>query len=182
MELLVVISFAILITLPAGIRTLPEVAGMRNKTQNASVYFLFPLLHMNIHIQQFITQQILPHIAPQSLGIDRVEYEIERKWVKSRTTREESNIARIMKENEIVKPGDLILIRTPGKFYEQARKLTRNNYDHVVVVVKEGKVLHVGPPSARLLPIERVLVSFRQPKVLLCGFVVSMQDSEDRFF
>lgn len=103
-----------------------------------------------------MTQNVLPRVAPQSLAIDR-----------NTQTREEKEVAEMLVKNtDLLLPGDIILIKTAGTFYQTARSLTDSNYDHAVVLVNKGMVLHMGPPVSRLLPVERVLVPSRFPKIL----------------
>ncbi|CAI5730182.1 unnamed protein product [Hyaloperonospora brassicae] len=65
-----------------------------------------------------------------------------------------------------VQPGDLIFSTTSGAVYSMGRYVTENTYDHVVIVMDERTVLHVGMPSVRLMPLERLLLPQRQPVVL----------------
>uniref|UniRef100_H3HC30 Isochorismatase-like domain-containing protein n=1 Tax=Phytophthora ramorum TaxID=164328 RepID=H3HC30_PHYRM len=73
---------------------------------------------------------------------------------------------------------DLIFITTSGLVYSVGRYLTENAYDHVVVVLDENTVLHVGMPSVKLMPLERLLLPQRQPVVLR----VPMPDEELQLF
>jgi hypothetical protein len=67
----------------------------------------------------------------------------------------------------MVRPGDIILLRTPGKLYKLARTTAQNPFDHVVIVMKSGaQVLHVSPPEARLLPLSKVMEPKFEPLAL----------------
>ena len=65
-----------------------------------------------------------------------------------------------------LRPCDLVLVRTPGRFYELLRRCSRQPFDHLAVVMADGRVLHVGPPRIRLLPAELLLQPWRHPHVL----------------
>ena len=81
-----------------------------------------------------------------------------------------------------VKPGDIIFVTTPGQFYAFWRNITNNMHDHAVrcmslccneaqlrsqvVVLDAETVLHIGPPRARKLPLQRLLLPKRQPAIL----------------
>ena len=62
--------------------------------------------------------------------------------------------------------GDIVLTSTPGLAMQIGRTFTAQDHDHITVVVKPGKVLHIGPPKVRLLPISRVMEPRREPLVL----------------
>ena len=66
----------------------------------------------------------------------------------------------------VVREGDIILLRTPGIVYSLARSAVSHEYDHAVVVVPGGKVVHVSPPKVSLLSLKRVLEPRRRPLVL----------------
>lgn len=66
-----------------------------------------------------------------------------------------------------VHPGDLILVRTPGRFYSFFRSLASHDCDHIAVVMPNQVFLHVGPPSIRLLPLQLLLTHTRQPIVTM---------------
>ena len=51
-----------------------------------------------------------------------------------------------------VKPGDIILLRTPASLYDTARWLLSTPYDHAVIVVDEERSLHISYPRAKLVP------------------------------
>ena len=65
-----------------------------------------------------------------------------------------------------VNVGDIILMSTPGRFYAFGREMCGMIYDHAVVVIDEDSVLHIGPPVARRLSLQRILLPKRQPVVL----------------
>ena len=62
--------------------------------------------------------------------------------------------------------GDIILTSTPGLAMQRGRSFTGQDHDHITVVVKAEKVLHIGPPKVRLLPLHRVMEPRREPRVL----------------
>jgi len=43
-------------------------------------------------------------------------------------------------------PGDLILIRTPGRVYNFGRRVARNEFGHVAVVVSGGMTMNIVLP------------------------------------
>jgi len=63
-------------------------------------------------------------------------------------------------------PGDLILLTTAGSIYAAGRQLTGQSHDHVVVVLKRRRVLHISPPVIRTLNIDTVLRTSRAPQVM----------------
>lgn len=67
---------------------------------------------------------------------------------------------------QFVRPGDLILIKTPGPFYGVMRKLFGSAYDHTVVVVDEERSLHIAYPKAKLVPTFIFMHILREPLVL----------------
>lgn len=66
--------------------------------------------------------------------------------------------------------GDLILVRTSGLAYSLGRRLSRNSYDHVAVVVRAGQTLNIVHPSAVLVPIEHIVKPNRSPLILRPGW------------
>uniref|UniRef100_K3WLC1 Uncharacterized protein n=1 Tax=Globisporangium ultimum (strain ATCC 200006 / CBS 805.95 / DAOM BR144) TaxID=431595 RepID=K3WLC1_GLOUD len=105
-------------------------------------------------------------LAPNSLEFQLNEHEFQR------SPKEAQDAAHAAAK--LVQPGDLIFITTSGFLYSMGRYLTGNDYDHVVVVLDAEHVLHVGMPSARLMPLERLLLPQRQPVVLR----VDMEEEE----
>ncbi|KAL7692350.1 putative papain-like cysteine peptidase superfamily [Plasmopara halstedii] len=94
-------------------------------------------------------------IAPNSLQYNEHEFQ--------RSPKDAQDAAR--EAARLVQPGDLIFMTTSGLVYSLGRSLTDNAYDHVVVVLDECTVLHVGMPSVKLMPLERLLLPQRQPVV-----------------
>lgn len=92
-------------------------------------------------------------VAPESLAVERGE-QLSDDEVKAQS------------RASAVRPGDLILVSTPGKFYRFMRDFTGHDYDHIVAVVRNDCVLHVGPALVRLLPVARLLTPSRRPLVL----------------
>ncbi|KAG7385043.1 hypothetical protein PHYPSEUDO_001979 [Phytophthora pseudosyringae] len=107
-------------------------------------------------------------LAPNSLQFNEHEFQ--------RSPKEAQDAAR--EAAKLVKPGDLVFITTSGLVYSVGRYLTENAYDHVVVVLDERTVLHVGMPSVKLMPLERLLLPQRQPVVLR----VPMPEAELQLF
>jgi len=64
---------------------------------------------------------------------------------------------------QFVRPGDLILIKTPSTFYGLMRRLFESKYDHTVVVVDEERSLHITYPRARLVPTYIFMHILRDP-------------------
>ena len=62
-----------------------------------------------------------------------------------------------------VRPGDIILVTTPGMLYTFVRRATNNPYDHAAVVVAPDRVVHIGPPRVRMLRLERAHFVHRNP-------------------
>lgn len=77
-----------------------------------------------------------------------------------------SNAAALGRAVRLLRAGDIILTCTPGAFYSAARSSAGSLYDHVVVVAQNGMTIHVGPPTVRLLRVERILDPKRSPLVL----------------
>ena len=65
-----------------------------------------------------------------------------------------------------IQVGDIILTRTPGAIMEVARGVANSPFDHAVVVVGEGTVVHVSPPQVRLLRLSVILQEKRSPLLL----------------
>lgn len=77
-----------------------------------------------------------------------------------------SDAAALGRAVRMLRAGDIILTCTPGAFYSAARASAGSLYDHVVVVAQNGMTIHVGPPTVRLLRVERILDPKRSPLVL----------------
>lgn len=65
-----------------------------------------------------------------------------------------------------LKPGDLILIKTPNRLYELMRKIYNTPYDHIVVVVDQERCLHISYPRAKLVPSYLFTHSVGEPLVI----------------
>lgn len=65
-----------------------------------------------------------------------------------------------------VEPGDLILVKSRGWVFAAGRRLAGNPYDHIAVVVADGRTLNIDKPRSRSLPIERLLRDSLEPLVL----------------
>ena len=64
------------------------------------------------------------------------------------------------------KPGDLLLVKTPGLLFLLGRKVTRNRYDHVAVVLEGGMTLNIVRPRSVIIPITRFLRSGCNPLLI----------------
>eukprot|EP00948_MAST-09A_sp_MAST-9A-sp1_P000404 g404.t1 len=66
-----------------------------------------------------------------------------------------------------IKPGDIVLLRTPGLFYDAFRALCQSRYDHVVVILDPPTTaMHIGPPVCKQVATHRVLHPKFHPKIL----------------
>lgn len=63
-------------------------------------------------------------------------------------------------------PGDLILVQSPGRFFAACRRAVGSPYDHVAVVVSDGRTLNIDKPSSRYLSAARLLREELKPLVL----------------
>ena len=70
------------------------------------------------------------------------------------------------KMQEHVKPGDIILVRTPNVFYEAMRRLYQTDYDHAILVVDNDRCVHITYPRAKLVPLAPFLHKRRNPMVI----------------
>ena len=77
-----------------------------------------------------------------------------------------SEKAKAIELAQSVKPGDLILVKTPNRMYEAMRRIYATPYDHVVVVVDEVRCLHISFPIAKLVPTYMFTDLKREPLVL----------------
>jgi len=109
---------------------------------------MHPLLHS---LWQFLTDLVIP----ESLASDSA---------RARNSTSES-FALVSPRVQLLQPGDLIIVRTPGTFYRFFRGLAGHKFDHLAIVMENGMFLHVGPPTIRLLPVELLLQENRQPRV-----------------
>src|SRR5512143_3768099 len=66
----------------------------------------------------------------------------------------------------VLRPGDLVLVKSRGWVSAAGRRLGGNPYDHVAVVVNDGQTINIDKPRTRLLPAARVLRARHQPLVL----------------
>jgi hypothetical protein len=65
-----------------------------------------------------------------------------------------------------LRPFDLILIRTPGFFYTNMRRVVEHSYDHVAIVLTQSCALHISPPFTRIIPVATLLSPIRKPIIL----------------
>lgn len=70
----------------------------------------------------------------------------------------------------VAEPGDLILVRSPGRIFALGRRLAGNAYDHVAIVVEGGETVNIDKPRVRCLPVERLLRASLAPLVLRPGW------------
>ena len=66
----------------------------------------------------------------------------------------------------VLQPCDLILVRTPGHMYSILRQLANQQFDHLAIVMNDKHVLHISPPTIRLLHISTLIQPNRSPIVL----------------
>ncbi|HSD88863.1 MAG TPA: hypothetical protein VLB44_15150 [Kofleriaceae bacterium] len=78
-----------------------------------------------------------------------------------------------------LEPGDLVLVKSPGLVFRLGRTIGGNPYDHVGVVVSNGQTINIDKPSARLLPVERLVRARLRPLVLRP--VWESPEARDRF-
>ena len=69
-----------------------------------------------------------------------------------------------------LEPGDLILVKSEGRFFAFGRRVAKNPYDHVAVVASDGCTINIDKPRTRLLPQERLLRPSLEPLVLRPAF------------
>ncbi len=74
--------------------------------------------------------------------------------------------SRVVALLEAAQPGDLLLIKTPGFGFELGRRLTRNLYDHIAVVLDDGMTMNIVNPYAVILPIMAFAKPERKPLIL----------------
>lgn len=112
--------------------------------------------------------------VPESLSLEGVDKwgaiasnnvnNIKYSWNYNKQSQSHNNYVQIPHTN--VHVGDIILTSTPGSFMSIARGMSKNPFDHVVVVVENNMVLHVSPPQVRLLPLHVILAKKRRPLLL----------------
>jgi hypothetical protein len=101
----------------------------------------------------------------RTIDVERYEMgnQIHNEVLKSLSAYPPETVAEIM---EAARPGDLLLVRTPGAVYEIGRRLTRNVYDHIAVVVNGGLTLNIVQPRGKLIPLTRLVTREREPRLL----------------
>ena len=108
-------------------------------------------------------------VAPDSLVLAPADVPYTDKEWHHNVTRSHNREEALKQSLKRLRPGDIILTRTPGFFYGAARTTARSTYDHCVVVARQaGMVIHVGPPTVRLLRVERIMTPQRHPIVFRC--------------
>ena len=74
--------------------------------------------------------------------------------------------SRLSSALDAAQPGDLLLVKTPGLLYSFGRRLTRNIYDHIAVVMEDGETLNIVQPRAVVLPVRFFSRAERKPLIL----------------
>ncbi len=67
-------------------------------------------------------------------------------------------------------PGDLLLVRTPGKTFGVGRHLMGSPYDHVAVIVRGDHALNIVHPRVVRTPLRTMLQPRRAPVLLRPGW------------
>jgi hypothetical protein len=80
---------------------------------------------------------------------------------------------------QYVRPGDLILVKTPSSYYGLMRKIFNSKYDHTVVVVDEERSLHISYPKARLVPTYIFMHILREPLVIRLNIFQTKKETEN---
>lgn len=70
------------------------------------------------------------------------------------------------KQSDLIQPGDLLLIKTPGLIYKIGRKLTGNTHDHIAVCLENGNTLNIVNPRAVIIPVDYFLKRQKNPVLL----------------
>lgn len=102
----------------------------------------------------------------------------KREW--SHTVNRSHNKNEALKQSlKRLRPGDIILTKTPGMFYRAARTAANSTYDHCVVVANQaGMVIHVGPPKVRMIRVERIV----KPEWCPCVFRSRLSPKQKKKF
>ena len=94
-----------------------------------------------------VTEFIARTMAPESvLAIARGTFD------DSSSTYESSLTKQVLKRS--VRPGDLILTKTPSAVFALLREIGSTEYDHLLAVIDEERSLHISYPRAKLVPTE----------------------------
>ncbi|OQR87459.1 hypothetical protein ACHHYP_08822 [Achlya hypogyna] len=107
-------------------------------------------------------------LAPDSLSVNPNELE---------TSPKEQREAAALAAKQTL-PGDIIVVTTSGLSYSSLRHATDQPHDHALIVVSETEALHVGPPKAILIPLERVLLPKRQPAIFRVPSIANSPDAQ----
>lgn len=81
---------------------------------------------------------------------------------------------------EFVRPGDLILTRTPSAVFGILRDIGQTDYDHVLAVIDKERSLHISYPHAQLVPTTQFVQRKKQPVILRPKFSVAPGSSESQ--
>lgn len=65
-----------------------------------------------------------------------------------------------------VRPGDLILTRTPSAVFGILREIGASEYDHLLAVVDGERSLHIAYPHAKLVPTTQFVLRKKMPVIL----------------
>ena len=64
------------------------------------------------------------------------------------------------------RPGDLLIIKSPGRLIDFGRSLVRSEYDHIAVVNKNLDTVNIVFPKTRIIPLEKIADLSRVPVLL----------------
>jgi len=79
---------------------------------------------------------------------------------------------------EIAQPGDLLLVKTTGIGYAFGRRITRNRYDHIAVVLPENETLNIVYPKTVILPLSTLGKPRNTPLILRPNWTTPEQREE----
>ena len=79
---------------------------------------------------------------------------------------------------KLAQPGDLILIKTPGTGFAFGRRITRNHYDHVAVVMHNNETLNIVMPKTIKLPLSVFNKPENAPLILRPNWTTQEQRDE----
>ncbi|OQS05786.1 ATP-binding Cassette (ABC) Superfamily, partial [Thraustotheca clavata] len=138
------------------ILSLQEVRAIMTREGSEMVYI--PRVEVRMKLQPASDEWFLALaslLAPDSLSVNENELE---------TSPKEQREAAALAASKTL-PGDIIVVTTNGFSYSSLRHMCDQPHDHALIVVNETQALHVGPPKAILIPLERVLLPKRQPAI-----------------
>jgi len=100
-------------------------------------------------------------VGSMSIEPDYLRFPEVHTYIKADT--DESSMLHILDD---ARPGDLLLVRTPGLGFLIGRKVTGNLYDHIAVVLEEGMTLNIVSPRTVIVPITCFTRSIRKPLLI----------------